>query len=96
MEHKSDSESSSIGANAESVPAQSVKTDATKSGGRRSRNAVKLACHVCRQKRIRCDGQRPACESCIRAGVSCEYVLARRKAGPPKGHLRSLHERLGK
>ncbi|OCF33674.1 pathway-specific nitrogen regulator [Kwoniella heveanensis BCC8398] len=40
---------------------------------------VQLACFYCRSKRIRCNGVRPRCEGCTKAGVSCEWPAARAK-----------------
>ncbi|KAL2846692.1 hypothetical protein BJY01DRAFT_247122 [Aspergillus pseudoustus] len=31
------------------------------------------ACHICRQKRIKCDNEHPTCGSCMRLGVQCIY-----------------------
>ncbi|KAK0384054.1 hypothetical protein NLU13_8143 [Sarocladium strictum] len=40
---------------------------------KRRRTGVTLACDVCRRKKIRCDGARPACASCSRAAANCNY-----------------------
>lgn len=32
-----------------------------------------LACLACRQKKRRCDGQRPRCQRCVRTSSNCEY-----------------------
>ncbi|KAK4057012.1 hypothetical protein OIO90_001912 [Microbotryomycetes sp. JL221] len=32
-----------------------------------------LACTVCRKRKLRCDGQRPECGTCVRLGHSCVY-----------------------
>ncbi|WRT70729.1 uncharacterized protein IL334_007727 [Kwoniella shivajii] len=40
---------------------------------------VQLACFYCRSKRIRCNGVRPTCEGCQKAGVPCEWPAARAK-----------------
>lgn len=39
----------------------------------RKRRKVIVACKVCRAKKSRCDGKRPACSSCDNRGVACEY-----------------------
>lgn len=41
-----------------------------------------IACHNCRLKKIRCDGQRPACSSCASKTVPCTYRDAVRDAVP--------------
>ncbi|WVQ85799.1 hypothetical protein IAT38_007967 [Cryptococcus sp. DSM 104549] len=40
---------------------------------------VQLACFFCRSKRVRCSGERPRCEGCIKADAVCEYPAARAK-----------------
>ncbi|KAM3505507.1 hypothetical protein MY10362_002912 [Beauveria mimosiformis] len=37
------------------------------------RRPTGIACHHCRLKKIRCDGQRPACSSCEAKAVTCTY-----------------------
>ncbi|KAM3511838.1 hypothetical protein MY11210_004529 [Beauveria gryllotalpidicola] len=37
------------------------------------RRPTGIACHHCRLKKIRCDGQRPACSSCEAKAVKCTY-----------------------
>ncbi|KAL4971573.1 C6 transcription factor [Aspergillus desertorum] len=32
---------------------------------------IRAACNLCRQKKIRCDGGKPACETCRLAGMKC-------------------------
>jgi hypothetical protein len=32
-----------------------------------------FSCSVCRRKKVRCDGGRPACSSCSKAGIQCGY-----------------------
>lgn len=34
------------------------------------------ACQECRERKIRCGGQRPACEQCATFGVGCVYPLS--------------------
>ncbi|ATY65342.1 C6 transcription factor [Cordyceps militaris] len=46
------------------------------------RRATVIACHNCRLKKIRCDGQRPACSSCASKTVPCTYRDAVRDAVP--------------
>ncbi|KAM0790589.1 hypothetical protein ACM66B_004454 [Microbotryomycetes sp. NB124-2] len=44
-----------------------------------------LACTVCRKRKLRCDGQRPECGTCVRLGHQCVY-------GDPVHE--KLHERI--
>ncbi|KAL1864271.1 hypothetical protein VTK73DRAFT_6002 [Phialemonium thermophilum] len=37
------------------------------------RGKTNLACDTCRQRKSRCDGTRPACSHCVRAGRRCTY-----------------------
>ncbi|KAL4809700.1 hypothetical protein BDV18DRAFT_132622 [Aspergillus unguis] len=39
--------------------------------GRPSRRGLGSACHLCRQRKIRCDRAKPACENCRLAAVPC-------------------------
>ncbi|KAI3579731.1 hypothetical protein IWW34DRAFT_908952 [Fusarium oxysporum f. sp. albedinis] len=40
--------------------------------GKRIRS-VRQACQDCRQRRVKCDGRRPQCDTCIAKGRSCRY-----------------------
>ncbi|KAI1655065.1 hypothetical protein F4813DRAFT_382260 [Daldinia decipiens] len=42
----------------------------------KKRTVSKAACNNCRLKKIRCDGKRPACTACSKAGVECNFVTA--------------------
>ncbi|KAJ1678865.1 hypothetical protein EV182_003200, partial [Spiromyces aspiralis] len=42
------------------------------------------ACTVCRQKKVRCDGLKPACTSCQKNGSKCMYVPSRRRGRPAR------------
>lgn len=55
---------------------------------------TKQACDTCRRRKLKCDGETPTCSSCIRIGVSCQYLMGRGKSGPRKGHLKALYDRL--
>ncbi|KAG5635679.1 hypothetical protein H0H81_010417 [Sphagnurus paluster] len=63
------------------------------------RRRIQRACDVCRRKKIRCDGvQMPGsqCTNCIDYGLSCTYVEAAKKRGPPKSYVESLENRVEK
>ncbi|KAI8323355.1 hypothetical protein GQ54DRAFT_258376, partial [Martensiomyces pterosporus] len=34
---------------------------------------VMLSCDSCRRKKIRCNGGKPACDSCMKNGGDCHY-----------------------
>lgn len=38
---------------------------------------VSHACELCREKRARCNGERPTCQRCIKLGIDCQYGLAK-------------------
>ncbi|WVF68209.1 hypothetical protein IAT40_002974 [Kwoniella sp. CBS 6097] len=59
-----------------SSPGSTVKR---RRGSSSEPHRVQLACFYCRSKRIRCNGDRPRCEGCTKAGVSCEWPAARAK-----------------
>lgn len=56
----------------------------------------RVACVVCRKRKLKCDGNRPACGTCSRLGHSCAYDEIRRKSGPKRGYVKELEARLGK
>ncbi|POR38419.1 Putative transcriptional regulatory protein [Tolypocladium paradoxum] len=54
----------------------------------------RLACMICRKRKLKCDGGRPSCSTCSRLGHSCAYDEQRRKSGPKRGYVKALEERL--
>lgn len=54
----------------------------------------RLACMICRKRKLKCDGQRPSCSTCSRLGHDCAYDEQRRKSGPKRGYVKALEERL--
>ncbi|KAH7326673.1 fungal-specific transcription factor domain-containing protein [Stachybotrys elegans] len=54
----------------------------------------RLACMICRKRKLKCDGVRPSCSTCSRLGHSCTYDEQRRKSGPKRGYVKALEERL--
>ncbi|POS72372.1 fungal specific transcription factor [Diaporthe helianthi] len=54
----------------------------------------RLACMICRKRKLRCDGNRPHCSTCMRLGHDCAYDEVRRKSGPKRGYVKALEERL--
>ncbi|KAJ9157378.1 Fungal specific transcription factor [Pleurostoma richardsiae] len=54
----------------------------------------RLACMICRKRKLKCDGIKPSCSTCTRLGHSCAYDEVRRKSGPKRGYVKALEERL--
>lgn len=55
----------------------------------------RIACAVCRRRKLRCDGRKPSCGTCSRLGHECTYDEARKKSGPKRGYVKQLEARLG-
>lgn len=55
----------------------------------------RIACAVCRRRKLKCDGRRPSCGTCSRLGHECTYDEARKKSGPKRGYVKQLEARLG-
>lgn len=56
----------------------------------------RLACMICRRRKLKCDGIKPSCSTCSRLGHECAYDEVRRKSGPKRGYVKALEERLSK
>ncbi|KKA30434.1 hypothetical protein TD95_005218 [Thielaviopsis punctulata] len=54
----------------------------------------RLACMICRKRKLKCDGIKPSCSTCSRLGHDCAYDEVRRKSGPKRGYVKALEERL--
>ncbi|KAJ2664863.1 hypothetical protein IWW48_000477 [Coemansia sp. RSA 1200] len=46
------------------------------------RKRLSLACTTCRQRKVKCDGGRPACRTCAKFNWPCIYQPSNRKRGP--------------
>ncbi|KAF7453517.1 fungal specific transcription factor domain-containing protein [Pyrenophora tritici-repentis] len=93
------SPSSSQGATADTVPAANTEapsniTNSQPSAARKPR--VALACKRCKRRKQRCDGARPVCRSCERAGVACAYerTLRPQYPGGKSVYINALEERI--
>lgn len=64
----------------------------TKAGKERKR--LPLACIACRRKKIRCSGEKPACQHCLRSRIPCVYKVTTRKAAPRTDYMAMLDKRL--
>jgi hypothetical protein len=56
--------------------------------------AKRIACVLCRKRKLRCDGARPKCGTCSRLSHDCGYDEARKKSGPKRGYVKLLEQRL--
>jgi hypothetical protein len=56
----------------------------------------RIACVICRKRKLKCDGLKPSCSTCKRLGHDCAYDEVRRKSGPKRGYVKALEERLSK
>lgn len=56
----------------------------------------RIACIICRKRKLKCDGTKPSCSTCTRLGHDCAYDEVRRKSGPKRGYVKALEERLSK
>ncbi|KAJ9234881.1 transcriptional regulator family: Fungal Specific TF [Paecilomyces variotii] len=54
----------------------------------------RIACVVCRKRKLRCDGKKPSCGTCSRLGHDCAYDEVRKKSGPKRGYVKQLEARL--
>ncbi len=55
----------------------------------------RIACVLCRKRKLKCDGTKPKCSTCARLGHNCAYDEVRRKSGPKRGYVKELEARLG-
>ncbi|KAJ2501687.1 hypothetical protein GGH96_001760 [Coemansia sp. RSA 1972] len=46
------------------------------------RKRLSLACTTCRQRKVKCDGNRPSCRTCAKFNWPCIYQPSNRKRGP--------------
>lgn len=54
----------------------------------------RIACVLCRKRKLRCDGTRPTCGTCKRLSHQCTYDEVRKKSGPKRGYVKLLEARL--
>ncbi|CAG8446131.1 11125_t:CDS:2 [Funneliformis mosseae] len=58
------------------------------------RRRLTQACDACRKKKVKCSGDKPTCNNCMRLGATCTYLPSTRKRGPRVGLVESLEKRL--
>lgn len=54
----------------------------------------RIACVLCRKRKLKCDGVKPSCGTCSRLQHDCSYDEVRRKSGPKRGYVKALEARL--
>ncbi|PYH58087.1 putative C6 transcription factor Prf [Aspergillus niger CBS 101883] len=54
----------------------------------------RIACVLCRRRKLRCDGNKPSCGRCSRLGHECIFDEVRKKSGPKRGYVKQLEARL--
>ena len=54
----------------------------------------RIACVLCRKRKLKCDGTKPSCSTCVRLQHDCSYDEVRRKSGPKRGYVKALEARL--
>ena len=64
-------------------------------GGDQVPKPKRIACIICRKRKLKCDGARPSCGTCSRLSHSCAYDEVRRKSGPKRGRVKELEAKLG-
>ncbi|EMD91318.1 hypothetical protein COCC4DRAFT_129663 [Bipolaris maydis ATCC 48331] len=62
------------------IPSNSTGVGTQPAAARKPR--VALACKRCKRRKQRCNGARPVCRSCERAGVACAYERTLRPQYP--------------
>ena len=56
--------------------------------------AKRIACIICRKRKLKCNGARPSCATCSRLNHNCAYDEVRRKSGPKRGYVKELEAKL--
>ncbi|ORY06487.1 fungal-specific transcription factor domain-domain-containing protein [Clohesyomyces aquaticus] len=73
-------------------PTRSNSIDGQKDDGRKE--PKRIACVLCRKRKLKCDGCRPTCGTCKRLSHDCAYDEVRKKSGPKRGYVKLLEARL--
>jgi hypothetical protein len=75
---------------------RNVDAEAANNGGDTNQipKPKRIACIICRKRKLKCDGTKPSCSTCTRLNHNCSYDEVRRKSGPKRGYVKALEERL--
>ena len=68
---------SSRSSSSREIPKVAIPRTAAVSGQSQRRRSAR-ACEPCRQRKIKCDGNKPACKQCVEHNVSCSYLDVKR------------------
>ncbi|KAJ1920272.1 hypothetical protein IWQ60_007033 [Tieghemiomyces parasiticus] len=52
------------------------------------------ACEYCRQKKIRCNSDKPTCDNCKKRNLTCSYAASQSKRVHRQGYIEKLEQRL--
>ncbi|KAK3708906.1 hypothetical protein LTR37_011236 [Vermiconidia calcicola] len=63
-------------------------------GDEQAAKPKRIACVLCRKRKLKCDGTKPSCGTCTRLQHECSYDEVRRKSGPKRGYVKALEARL--
>lgn len=74
--------------------AESSRRDSSGGPNAEQPKAKRIACILCRKRKLRCDGARPTCGTCKRLSHDCAYDEVRKKSGPKRGYVKLLEARL--
>ncbi|KAK6464687.1 fungal-specific transcription factor domain-containing protein [Scheffersomyces coipomensis] len=55
---------------------------------------IKQACDFCRSKKAKCDGQTPACSTCVSNHETCTYTQSSKRRGLPTGYTHDLEKKV--
>ena len=71
-----------------------INSDEGSKEGDGANKPKRIACVLCRKRKLRCDGARPTCGTCKRLAHECAYDEVRKKSGPKRGYVKLLEARL--
>jgi hypothetical protein len=54
----------------------------------------RVACVICKKRKLKCDGSKPSCVTCRKLGHGCAYDEVRRKSLPKRDYVKLLEEEL--
>ncbi|KAK1700694.1 fungal-specific transcription factor domain-containing protein [Colletotrichum godetiae] len=74
------------------MPEEASSRPTTRQARRTAR--LRLACSRCQRRKIRCDGQLPACNNCKKAGVACTDGESVRLRDLPRAQISNLIDRV--
>lgn len=68
--------------------------DMDNNGNPQKRVRISNACQICRERKVRCDGQMPVCGNCARRNTRCVYSNKNQKSRATIDYVRDLEERV--